>query len=212
MYVFGRVHIRFDCDLGCTKCAGRRSPSCNSTGWFMLFGSLQVSIEELACINHYCVCVIDWSIGFGVCSKTKSWKKWTIRPRVPTSAARLQIWHFGCKRYPYFHHSVEYDWKMHWQRNMCREHVGTFSDMIRENDNSESCHVLFFRFFQLVVLVQRQVQFKGVFGCAYRRDASKIWWLEVTNDSQTNHGTVFVTIGACWDAGWNSCRRGGWSV
>ena len=53
----------------------------------------------------------------------------------------------NCKRYPYFHPSIEYPWKMHWQRNMCREHLGTFSDMIRENDNSESCHVLFFKFF-----------------------------------------------------------------
>ena len=33
-----------------------------------------------------------------------------------------------------------------------------------------------------------------------------------TNDSQIIHGTVFVTIGESWDAGWNSCRRGGWSV
>jgi len=54
---------------------------------------------------------------------------------------------FGCKGYLYFHPSVEYDWKIHWQRNMCRELLGTFSDMNRENDNSESCHVLFFRFF-----------------------------------------------------------------
>ena len=36
--------------------------------------------------------------------------------------------------------------------------------------------------------------------------------VEVTNDSQIIHGTVFVTIGESWDAGWNSCRRGGWSV
>ena len=38
-------------------------------------GSLQVSIEELVCINRSCVCVIDRSIGLGACSKTKSWKK-----------------------------------------------------------------------------------------------------------------------------------------
>ena len=118
----------------------------------------------------------------------------------------------SCKGYLYFHPSVEYDWKMHWQRNMCREHLGIFSDMNRENDNSESCHVFFFRFFQLVVLVQRQVHFKGVFGCAYRRDASKFLWLEVTNASQIIHGTAFVTIGESCAATWNSCRRGGWSV
>ena len=53
--------------------AGRRSPSCNSRGWFMFFGSPQVSIEELACKDRswqremvpsvYCmVCLCDRSI------------------------------------------------------------------------------------------------------------------------------------------------------
>ena len=88
-----------------------------------------------------------------------------------------------CKRYLYFHPSVEYQRKMRWQRNMCREHLGTFfSDMIRENDKVK-----------VVVFgssgssrdssAKTNQRFQGVFGCAYRRDASKICWLEVTHDS-----------------------------
>ena len=50
-YVSGRVQIRFDCDLGYAKSVGRRNPSCNSRGWFMLFGE-PASIKELTCINR----------------------------------------------------------------------------------------------------------------------------------------------------------------
>ena len=103
-YISGRVQTQFDCDLRCAKSAGRRSPDYN-WGWFMLFWK-PATIEELECIN----------------------RSWQYSQMVPSVYCMVCL----CdklidKRYPYFHPSVEYHWEMHWQCNMCREHLGTFS-------------------------------------------------------------------------------------
>ena len=86
----------------------------------------------------------------------------------------------NCKRYLYFHPSIEYPWKMHWQRNMCREHLRTFSNMTTivkvvmfcsSSSSSDSSAKTNQRAFRVYLAV------------------------EVTNYPQIIHGTVFVTIG-----------------
>ena len=73
---------------------------------------------------------------FGACSKTDSWKTKTIGPKVPTSA-RLQI--FLIARGICTFTAV---WNM--EDALATQHVqgapgNFFSNMMRENDNSESC-------------------------------------------------------------------------
>ena len=69
---------------------------------------------------------------FGDCSKTESWKKKTIRPKVPTSAARLQIFLIARST------AV---WNIPGRCIGNKTCAGStrelfFSDMIRENNNS----------------------------------------------------------------------------